>query len=54
MDIDEIESSQFTEKNRTVLYFAHPYCAYERGINENHNRMLRRFSQKETDFTHIN
>jgi IS30 family transposase len=35
-------------------YFAHPYSAYERGINENYNRMLRRFLPKGTDFTGMN
>ncbi|MDR2046697.1 MAG: IS30 family transposase [Clostridiales bacterium] len=32
-------------------YFAHPYSAYERGINENYNSMIRRFLPKSTDFT---
>lgn len=29
-------------KPRTKLYYAHPYSAWERGSNENHNRMIRR------------
>ena len=49
MDFEEIEKSSDGTK-RTVLYFAHPYCASERGINENHNRMCRRFYPKGTDF----
>ena len=28
------------------VYYAHPYSAWERGINECHNRMLRRFIRK--------
>lgn len=27
---------------RTKLYYAHPYSSWERGTNENHNRMIRR------------
>ncbi len=49
MDFEEIEKSSDGTK-KTVLYFAHPYCASERGINENHNRMCRRFYPKGTDF----
>ena len=28
------------------VYFAHPYSSWERGTNECHNRMLRRFIPK--------
>ena len=31
------------------IYYAHPYCSWERGSNENGNRMLRRFIPKGTD-----
>lgn len=31
-------------------YYAHPYSAYERGSNENANRIVRRFYPKGTDF----
>ena len=30
----------------TKVYFAHPYASYERGTNERHNGMLRRFVPK--------
>ena len=42
-----LESSCLSRsKQRTVVYYAHPYSAYERGTNENMNRMIRRFIPK--------
>lgn len=38
---------------RTHIYYCHPYSAYERGSNENGNRMIRRQVPKGTDFTGI-
>ena len=34
-------------------YYCHPYSAFERGSNENGNRMIRRRVPKGTDFTGI-
>jgi IS30 family transposase len=33
-------------ERRTMVYFAHSYSSWERGTNENHNRMIRRFIPK--------
>ncbi len=53
MDVEGIERSCIDGKPRTKLYFAHPYTACERGTNENHNRILRRFFQKGCDFSKV-
>lgn len=50
MDTDGIEKSRYTKGNRTSLYYCHPYSAWERGTNENINRMIRRFFSKGVDF----
>ena len=34
-------------------YFAHPYCAWERGANENTNGLLRPYFSKRTNFKTI-
>ena len=44
-------SAEDPAKKRTKLYYAHPYSSYERGSNENQNRMIRRIYPKGTDFS---
>lgn len=41
-----IETSIFTKKKRTTIYYCHPYCPSERGSNENWNKQIRRFIKK--------
>jgi len=50
-DVGRLESSVLQEgEKRTKIYYCHPYSSYERGSNENENRMIRRRFPKGTDF----
>ena len=49
LDFDGIEGSAITKRKRTKVYYAHPYSAWERGTNENANKLIRRFIPKGAD-----
>lgn len=49
-DVKELEGSVLHEGERTHFYYCHPYSSYERGTNENINKMIRRRYPKGTDF----
>lgn len=38
---------------RFDVWYCHSYAAWEKGTNENHNRMIRRWFPKGTDFTKV-
>lgn len=52
-DCEGIERSAMGEGARTKCYYCHPYSSYERGSNENMNRMIRRWLPKGTNFDEI-
>lgn len=41
-----MKSVKNKKKKRFQVYFAHPYASYERGCNENKNRLIRRYFKK--------
>jgi IS30 family transposase len=40
-------------KLRAAFYFAHPFAAWERGLNENTNGLVRQYFPKQSDFSKI-
>lgn len=51
-DCEGMETSIFGGQ-RTKMYYCHPYSSYERGSNENLNKMFRRLFQKGTNFDEV-
>lgn len=49
-DCEGMERSCAHEGKRTKLYYCHPYSAYERGSNENQNKLVRRHAPKGSSF----
>ena len=56
LNFTQIEQSVLDARTQRVkVYYAHPYSSWERGTNENINKMIRRFIPKGSDidkFTH--
>lgn len=49
---EAIEKRPGSDFLRTKVYFAHPYCSWERGSNENCNRLFRYFIKKGENILH--
>ena len=49
-DWEGMERSKRGKKKRTKIYYCHPYSSWERGTNENSNRLIRRHIPKGEDF----
>ena len=52
-DVEGLERSCRRKGKRTTVFYCHPYSSYERGTNENINRMIRRWFPKGTDFGQV-
>ena len=52
LEYDQLTKSIFGGK-RFDIWYCHSYAAWEKGTNENHNRMIRRWSPKGTDFSKV-
>lgn len=52
-DREGLEQSCRRVSNRTKVYYCHPYSAYERGSNENQNKMIRRHYPKGVSFEKV-
>ena len=49
-DCEGLEGSSLGDGQRTKLYYCHPYSSWERGTNENTNKMVRRKIPKGVNF----
>lgn len=50
--LEKLQTSIYGGK-RFDVWYCHSYSAWEKGSNENHNRMIRRWFPKGTDFTKV-
>lgn len=53
MEYDLLQQSCRRKGKRFDIYYCHSFSAWEKGTNENHNRMIRRWFPKGTDFDKV-
>lgn len=53
LEYDLLRKSVRRKGERFDVWYCHSYAAWEKGANENHNRMIRRFFPKGTDFAGV-
>lgn len=51
LNFNLLESSVLCDEKRCDLYYCHPYSSFERGSNENCNKLIRRFVPKGCDIS---
>lgn len=51
LDQKSMEKTSFKSGNRTQIYYCHAYCSWERGSNENANKLIRRWIPKGIDIS---
>jgi IS30 family transposase len=47
------EHRTIAQKLRTKIYFADPYCSWQRGLNEHINGLIRQYLPKRTDLRYV-
>ena len=53
LDSKGLERSCLDAGERTEIYYAHPYSSWERGSNENANKLIRKFIKKGEDISKL-
>jgi len=53
LDFQALEASSVDSRLRTHIFYAHPFASWERGSNENTNRIIRRFVAKGCDIAKL-
>lgn len=53
LDMKDIETSVINGKQRTTVYYAHPFSSWERGSNENNNKLIRRWIAKGNSMEYV-
>ncbi len=49
-----VSHETIAKKLKTKFFFTHPYSAWEKGLIENTNKLIRQYIPKKTDFRDIN
>ena len=53
LEYEKLKKSAIGKGDRFKIYYCHSYSAWEKGSNENHNKMIRRWFPKGTDFSRV-